>query len=469
MRFREEGKLFNRQEGCAANFSRRLGRCLLAAIIGALFFTALALAQTTEKCPFKAALTLSQVLARATDSTKDEELISLIRSCRISFPLSIATIDRLSEADVSLRVMEALDLESISPATVEQAQLEVAALEGHIKDILGGIAADPGSALGKLEREYRAQRAKAQQVDPRLELEKSPENEERLRQSRVALATLDREHDANLVQYTALFEFRIHDIKERPYAITSRGTYQSYDAATERLSIALNGDEYWFSKVAPETAKSFKENWGSVKIGRHYEDNGSRILFLSYSGPAVEGQSRTAIEAAQQRQAALDDAAKQRQAALVQEQLAAAAEQRRNGEWVDQQTGLMWTLTDNGAFVNWNAAADYCRALRTGGFSDWRLPSIDELSQIADQGASSGLKGGIAVTTTPSDRTNVWSGNIIGPTYDGAGNISEVRPTVWTFSYKPRTEKRTDWLREGKGTALCRRHYRDAANAGNPP
>jgi len=50
------------------------------------------------------------------------------------------------------------------------------------------------------------------------------------------------------------------------------------------------------------------------------------------------------------------------------------------GYWVDPDTGLMWAGKDNnGKDVNWRQATKYCRNLRLAGYSDWRLPTIDEL------------------------------------------------------------------------------------------
>jgi hypothetical protein len=52
--------------------------------------------------------------------------------------------------------------------------------------------------------------------------------------------------------------------------------------------------------------------------------------------------------------------------------------------WTDPDTRLMWTKKDNGSNVNWQKARIYCQNLRLGGYSDWRLPAIDELSEIYD-------------------------------------------------------------------------------------
>jgi hypothetical protein len=52
--------------------------------------------------------------------------------------------------------------------------------------------------------------------------------------------------------------------------------------------------------------------------------------------------------------------------------------------WTDPATRLTWTKEDNGSDVNWNQAIAYCSNLRLGEYSDWRLPTIDELQGIYD-------------------------------------------------------------------------------------
>jgi|SRR5580692_10676450 hypothetical protein len=57
--------------------------------------------------------------------------------------------------------------------------------------------------------------------------------------------------------------------------------------------------------------------------------------------------------------------------------------------WTDPDTGLMWTIKDSGSVeekigLDWKQALSYCAQLQTGGYSDWRLPTIDELEGIYD-------------------------------------------------------------------------------------
>jgi hypothetical protein len=85
--------------------------------------------------------------------------------------------------------------------------------------------------------------------------------------------------------------------------------------------------------------------------------------------------------------------------------------------WIDSQTRLMWPLKDNGSDVDWWEATIYCRKLQLGGFSDWRLPKIDELEGIYNGSSEEIYKtmGGIKVTgviswsATKIDSGSAWA------------------------------------------------------------
>jgi|WetSurMetagenome_2_1015567.scaffolds.fasta_scaffold267851_1 hypothetical protein len=63
-----------------------------------------------------------------------------------------------------------------------------------------------------------------------------------------------------------------------------------------------------------------------------------------------------------------------------------------NATWTDNATGLTWPVKDNGSSVSPNQANGYCSSLRAGGFSDWRLPKIDELESVYDSKVSKAYK-----------------------------------------------------------------------------
>jgi hypothetical protein len=45
---------------------------------------------------------------------------------------------------------------------------------------------------------------------------------------------------------------------------------------------------------------------------------------------------------------------------------------------------LMWTRTDNLEEINWGEANQYCEDLTLGDYSDWRLPTIEQLEKLYD-------------------------------------------------------------------------------------
>jgi hypothetical protein len=51
-------------------------------------------------------------------------------------------------------------------------------------------------------------------------------------------------------------------------------------------------------------------------------------------------------------------------------------------DWTDPVSGLTWAGSDNGRDVNLGEAMKYCRELRQEQFSDWRLPTIEELEVL---------------------------------------------------------------------------------------
>ena len=91
--------------------------------------------------------------------------------------------------------------------------------------------------------------------------------------------------------------------------------------------------------------------------------------------------------------------------------------------WVDPDTRLTWAKKDNGSDATWSQAGEYCRNLRLGGRSGWRVPTIDELWGIFDQtkAGQPGLhpKGGIRLSWP-----GVWSST--------EGNNSDEK---WAFSF----------------------------------
>jgi Protein of unknown function (DUF1566) len=116
--------------------------------------------------------------------------------------------------------------------------------------------------------------------------------------------------------------------------------------------------------------------------------------------------------------------------------------------WTDPSTGLMWMLKDNGTDIDWGPANSYCTNLRLGGYSNWRLPTIDELKGIYDPNVSvPGLVGGIPATYHVKGNLQL-SGVHWSSTQDGSWKVWFVFNIGEQFTY--RADNRYDGIR-----ALC--------------
>jgi hypothetical protein len=63
-----------------------------------------------------------------------------------------------------------------------------------------------------------------------------------------------------------------------------------------------------------------------------------------------------------------------------------------NGTITDRQTDLMWLQTAApSAATNWAAAVLFCNEMNYGGYSDWRLPHVRELSSFFDYGEATSV------------------------------------------------------------------------------
>jgi hypothetical protein len=69
----------------------------------------------------------------------------------------------------------------------------------------------------------------------------------------------------------------------------------------------------------------------------------------------------------------------------------ASAKAKTHAAAIDQRTDLMWTAKDAGTatFANAQALVDALNAKAFAGFTDWRLPTLQELFTIADHSRKS--------------------------------------------------------------------------------
>ena len=60
---------------------------------------------------------------------------------------------------------------------------------------------------------------------------------------------------------------------------------------------------------------------------------------------------------------------------------------------LDTKTNLMWAAKDSGVFFNWANAKSYCENYRGGGFTDWRMPTMNEMVEIHKSNAPIDARG----------------------------------------------------------------------------
>jgi hypothetical protein len=60
----------------------------------------------------------------------------------------------------------------------------------------------------------------------------------------------------------------------------------------------------------------------------------------------------------------------------------------KGGVVLDTKTNLMWASRDNGSNINWFSAKNYCENYRGSGYTDWRMPTQDELAGLYDRSSN---------------------------------------------------------------------------------
>jgi hypothetical protein len=289
--------------------------------------------------------------------------------------------------------------DSMTPAEAKQ---EIASLEEKITQAHKTVEVARDEELKEFESIYRSEREKAGQVAPKGEYERSVEYEARLADAKQKQTAQDLKWQAEKAEvenrYAAEFEQkispyndRIVKLKDRTYLMPGVSVQRiGYDADASHLSVRINGEEYWF-KMEPQTAREFDPRLGSAKVEQYLDTDRTheRVLVDTATAARFNGISRIGEELARM-------------------------------TWTDPQTGLMWSLKDNGSDVDWSEAASYCRALKLGPFSDWRLPEIGELEGIYDASSEKQYKakGGIQLS-------NWWAWSA---TKEGSGS-------AWDFHF----------------------------------
>lgn len=118
----------------------------------------------------------------------------------------------------------------------------------------------------------------------------------------------------------------------------------------------------------------------------------------------------------------------------------------RDRTYRDADTRLMWPTRDNGADLDWQGAVEYCDALEHGAWTDWRLPTLDELEGIEAMWSLRPFKTADPITLSACCS---WSSD----------RIDEER--AWNFNYRFRRPFRGHLGYSLNLRALCVRDGRD--------
>jgi len=115
------------------------------------------------------------------------------------------------------------------------------------------------------------------------------------------------------------------------------------------------------------------------------------------------------------------------------------------GTVTDTKTGLMWAAKDNGLPLHWKDARAYCKNYTGGDYTDWRMPTLDELASLYDPEVTN--KNGYHLTVLiETTAQSIWSSERRGfdagrfnftygkiywlrHTFQGAGRVLPVRNT----------------------------------------
>lgn len=82
---------------------------------------------------------------------------------------------------------------------------------------------------------------------------------------------------------------------------------------------------------------------------------------------------------------------------------------------VDNYTQLTWQRVFSPTTLSWDDAVQYCVSSNVGGFTDWRLPSVKELTTLIDPnmlGTGLAAIDGSAFPLTPAE--GFWSSTVYG-------------------------------------------------------
>jgi len=183
------------------------------------------------------------------------------------------------------------------------------------------------------------------------------------------------------------------------------------DSGKQIGAIGPGGQIAWDRIVGPMQLVSFDTRWPSdityikplrvcVGAGMIYQFKAYWPTFSNDRYPKIELVSGTPVACEQSGTKTIAAKAEDAQPPSVPTTAAQttsnAGEKARDGRFIaydnrtvlDTKTNLMWAAMDNGSDINWQGAKSYCENYRGGGYTDWRMPTLDELAGLYDESKS---------------------------------------------------------------------------------
>lgn len=102
-----------------------------------------------------------------------------------------------------------------------------------------------------------------------------------------------------------------------------------------------------------------------------------------------------------------------------------------DGTITDIRTNLMWTKKDSwndtGGCMDWNASKSYVSSLNTGGYSNWRLPTVQELKAIFEKSKNNKNFSGDIIHVDPIFASGGtfwhWSSETVSSLFDSSARL----------------------------------------------
>jgi len=166
----------------------------------------------------------------------------------------------------------------------------------------------------------------------------------------------------------------------------------------------------------------------SAEVVRSYKETGQALVRIDLNTVRA---TRLAAQARASADAMAREAARHEQERFLQKQQGADL----GDTWTDPASGLMWQKRDNARNATWHQATEYCKNLRLSGYSDWRLPEIDELQAVWDPKHQYSLSGQLELSSyflwsnsRGSASGEAWffhflNGRPVSATLDTSGNL----------------------------------------------